>query len=301
MTVPSISGVRLSGARNRAELPLLLLGPPLGASATDTWLPCVEHLADAFDLLGWDLPGQGHNRAVSDEPFTTTELALGVLGVVDDVLAQRDEVGGSFSYAGVGLGAEVGLRLALDAPTRIRDVTLLGLDDLGFADALGGLSLPVLAVTSGPPTALAQWLLAEVPGARLEALAGVAEPAPVTAPERVAALVRHLALGEPLTPAGADDVVRRSLEQLASARAAGVTVDHPGLDARARLVVTLTALVATGRLDELPAALEPAARVGLGPDEVREVLLQAALDAAGGDLIVARRVAGSALGSAGLG
>ncbi len=35
MTVPSITAVRLTGAAHRAELPLLVLGPSLGTSATD--------------------------------------------------------------------------------------------------------------------------------------------------------------------------------------------------------------------------------------------------------------------------
>ena len=81
--IPSITAVRLTGARHRTELPLLVLGPSLGTSATTLWSQCAAGLADAFDLLAWDLPGHGHNRAVPDEPFTMAELAEGVLRVVD--------------------------------------------------------------------------------------------------------------------------------------------------------------------------------------------------------------------------
>ena len=34
MSVPSITAVRLTGAAHRAELPLLVLGPSLGTSAS---------------------------------------------------------------------------------------------------------------------------------------------------------------------------------------------------------------------------------------------------------------------------
>ena len=36
-------------------------------------------LTDAFDVVAWDLPGHGHNRAGARGPFTVAELAAGVL------------------------------------------------------------------------------------------------------------------------------------------------------------------------------------------------------------------------------
>jgi 3-oxoadipate enol-lactonase/4-carboxymuconolactone decarboxylase len=122
---PSISAVRMSGARHRAELPLLVLGPSLGTSAATLWSGCAAHLADCFDVLAWDLPGHGHNRRVPEDPFTVAELAAGVLAVVDDVLAERGEPGASFSYAGNSVGGAVGLQLLLDEPSRVRDAVLL--------------------------------------------------------------------------------------------------------------------------------------------------------------------------------
>jgi 3-oxoadipate enol-lactonase/4-carboxymuconolactone decarboxylase len=115
----------MSGARHRAELPLLVLGPSLGTSATALWSAAARDLTDAFDVVAWDLPGHGHNRMVGEEPFTMGELAAGVLAVVDDILTERGEVGGSFSYAGVSVGGAVGLQLLLYAPARIRDAVLL--------------------------------------------------------------------------------------------------------------------------------------------------------------------------------
>lgn len=325
MPVPSISALRLSGARNRAELPLLLLGPSSGpslvSSVTDDWWPCVEHLADAFDLLAWDLPGRGHNRSVPEEPFTMAELAAGVLVVVDDVLAQRDEVDGSFSYAGVGVGGEVGLQLALDAPTRVRDVVLLGLGaDRTVApgsgppghrpasearagsdvlDRLGEVRVPVLVVAGAEdPLAPLRQVVGSIDQGRLEVLDGLTDPAPGDAPERVAALVRHLALGEPLpglADSGGAGELSRSLEALAVAHGGGTLWQHPGLDPRTRVLVALTAVVVSGGLEEVASHVGVARSLGIDDGEIREVVLQAALLAAGGDVPAGRRIAGAVL------
>ena len=123
--IPSITAVRLTGARHRTELPLLVLGPSLGTSATTLWTAAAAGLTHVFDVLAWDLPGHGHNRSVPDEQFTVAELAAGVLHVVDDVLAERGEVGGGFAYAGDSVGGAVGLQLMLDAPGRVTSAVLL--------------------------------------------------------------------------------------------------------------------------------------------------------------------------------
>jgi 4-carboxymuconolactone decarboxylase len=52
---------------------------------------------------------------------------------------------------------------------------------------------------------------------------------------------------------------------------------RPGLDRRTRSCVTLTALVALGRLDELEAHVLGALRNGLSQDEIKEVLLHCAV------------------------
>lgn len=122
---PVVTAVRMSGARHRAELPLLVLGPSLGTSAATLWTACAAGLGDVFDVLAWDLPGHGHNRSVPDEPFTMAALAAGVLTVVDDVLEQRGELGGTFAYAGDSVGGAVGLQLLLDAPQRVTSAVLL--------------------------------------------------------------------------------------------------------------------------------------------------------------------------------
>jgi 3-oxoadipate enol-lactonase/4-carboxymuconolactone decarboxylase len=112
--IPVVTGVRLSGARHRAELPLLVLGPSLGTSAGALWTDCAHHFTDDFDVVAWDLPGHGHNRAVPDEPFTMAELAEGVLRLVADVQEQRGDDDAPFAYAGVSVGGCVGQQLLLD-------------------------------------------------------------------------------------------------------------------------------------------------------------------------------------------
>jgi 4-carboxymuconolactone decarboxylase len=52
---------------------------------------------------------------------------------------------------------------------------------------------------------------------------------------------------------------------------------RPGLDRRTRRCITLTALVAVGRMDELRLHIEAALADGIAPEEVKEVLLQCAV------------------------
>jgi 4-carboxymuconolactone decarboxylase len=52
---------------------------------------------------------------------------------------------------------------------------------------------------------------------------------------------------------------------------------RPGLDRRTRSCVTLTALIALGHFDELAMHVRAARRNGLTDDELKEVLLQAAI------------------------
>ena len=69
---------------------------------------------------------------------------------------------------------------------------------------------------------------------------------------------------------------------------------RPGLDRRTRSCITLTALVALGRDDELAMHVRAALRNGLTPAEIKEVLLQSAIycgvPAANSAFAIARRV-----------
>jgi 4-carboxymuconolactone decarboxylase len=69
---------------------------------------------------------------------------------------------------------------------------------------------------------------------------------------------------------------------------------RPGLDRRTRSCITLTALIAMNRPEELEMHLRAALRNGLTVDEIREVLLQSAVycgvPAANSAFAIARRV-----------
>ena len=69
---------------------------------------------------------------------------------------------------------------------------------------------------------------------------------------------------------------------------------RPGLDRRTRSCITLTALVALNRPEELEMHLRAALRNGVTPEEIREVLLHCAVycgvPAANGAFAIARRV-----------
>lgn len=124
--IPEITVTRLTRAGRRRNLPLLVLGPSLGTSAIALWGACAAHLADAFDVLAWDLPGHGdNNHRAPAEQFDMAELAAGVLRVVNEAASERGESDRTFFYAGDSVGGAVGLHLLLDAPDRVKSAVLL--------------------------------------------------------------------------------------------------------------------------------------------------------------------------------
>ncbi|MFI0502847.1 4-carboxymuconolactone decarboxylase [Streptomyces albogriseolus] len=90
------------------------------------------------------------------------------------------------------------------------------------------------------------------------------------------------------------DAFAEDFQKLVTRYAWGEVWNRPGLDRRTRSCVTLTALVAGGHLDELAVHTRAALRNGLTPDEIKEVLLQAAVycgvPAASGAFRVAQQV-----------
>ena len=70
-----------------------------------------------------------------------------------------------------------------------------------------------------------------------------------------------------------------------------------GLDRRTRSCITLTALVALGREEELAMHVRAALRIGLTPDEIKEVLLQTAVYCGVPAAVVAFRAAKEVLES----
>jgi len=69
----------------------------------------------------------------------------------------------------------------------------------------------------------------------------------------------------------------RDFQELITRYAWGEIWTRPGLDRRTRSCITLTALVATGRHEELALHVRAARRNGLTEDEIKEVLLQCAI------------------------
>ncbi|MFF9352030.1 4-carboxymuconolactone decarboxylase [Streptomyces sp. NPDC014734] len=76
---------------------------------------------------------------------------------------------------------------------------------------------------------------------------------------------------------GAADDFTGDFQELATRYAWGEVWSRDGLDRRTRSCVTLTALVAGGHLESLAAHVRAALRNGLGPAEIKEVLMQTAV------------------------
>ena len=97
-----------------------------------------------------------------------------------------------------------------------------------------------------------------------------------------------------------DDAIARTtgftedFQDLITRYAWGEIWSRDGLDRRTRSCITLTALVALGREEELAMHVRAALRIGLTPDEIKEVLLHSAIycgvPAANGAFAVAQRV-----------
>ena len=69
----------------------------------------------------------------------------------------------------------------------------------------------------------------------------------------------------------------RDFQDLITRYAWGEIWTRPGLDRRTRSCMTLMALIALGRFDELEMHVRAALRNGLTPDEIKEVLLHSAV------------------------
>ena len=130
-------------------------------------------------------------------------------------------------------------------------------------------------------------------------LEGVAHQAPVEAPQRTADLIAAHSAGqltqgqvyaaglqvrrEVLGPAHVDrataaiDGATRDFQELITRDAWGRIWTRPGLDRRARSMVTITPLAVNGHWDELALHLRAALGNGLTRAEISEVLLQAAI------------------------
>lgn len=148
MTRPTLTATVLS---ERLGAPTLVLGPSLGTSVLALWSPAIPALAEHFTLIGWDLPGHGAS-APSAEPFTMSELADAVAGVVRDQRALGAIAWGApVYYAGVSIAGAVGLHLGLQAPDLFAGLAIVcSAARLGEPDAWH--ERAALVASAGTPT-----------------------------------------------------------------------------------------------------------------------------------------------------
>ncbi|WP_403020193.1 alpha/beta fold hydrolase [Salinibacterium sp. GXW1014] len=113
MTQPVLAGIAVEGSRG----PALVLGQSLGTSSI-LWGRAIPLLKQHFTILTVDLPGHGQSPAARDA-FTVAELA--------DAVAETARQAGidQFHYAGVSLGGQVALELALRHPERLLGASII--------------------------------------------------------------------------------------------------------------------------------------------------------------------------------
>jgi 4-carboxymuconolactone decarboxylase len=92
-------------------------------------------------------------------------------------------------------------------------------------------------------------------------------------------VVRRAVLGDPHVDraAAATTELTADFQDLITRYAWGEVWSRPGLDRRTRSCITLAMLAALGHEEELAMHVRAALRIGLGPDEIKEVLLQVAV------------------------
>ena len=193
---------------------------------------------------------------------------------------------------------------------------------------LGAITAPVVAVAGAYDVAAPVAGMAEVAhgvaAGRLVVLDRVAHQAPVEAPTETAGAIREVAGGStsslprPVTiaervdagmtvrrevlgdehvdraTASATDLTREFQEFITDYAWGGIWT-RPGLDRRARSMITLTALIARAHHDELAMHLRAARTNGLTDDEIKELILQTAIYCGVPDANTAFRIAQSTL------
>jgi len=186
--------------------------------------------------------------------------------------------------------------------------------DMDLRDRLGEIRAPTLVIAGADDPAIpldhAELIRDSVPDARLLVVPRAAHLANVEQPGMVAqAIVDHLVPARDRGMRVRREVLGDDHVDAAVARTTGFTAEfqdlitryawgeiwtRPGLDRRTRSAITLTALMAQGRLEELEIHVRAALRGGLSADEIKEVLLHSAIycgvPAANSAFAVAQRV-----------
>ncbi|MGV9314679.1 bifunctional 3-oxoadipate enol-lactonase/4-carboxymuconolactone decarboxylase PcaDC [Streptomyces sp. NPDC003691] len=139
------------------------------------------------------------------------------------------------------------------------------------------------AIPVQPPAAVPAAPAAPPADAAADAVpAGTAAPEPGGRPDPYESgmKTRREVLGDAhvdAATAGDDEDFTADFQELVTRYAWGEVWNREGLDRRTRSVVTMTALVAGGHLDQLAVHVRAALRNGLTPGEIREILIQTAV------------------------
>jgi 3-oxoadipate enol-lactonase / 4-carboxymuconolactone decarboxylase len=198
-------------------------------------------------------------------------------------------------------------RMLLDTPAEGYAGCCEAVRDADLSGRLGDIRAPTLVIAGADdpaaPPEQAELICDAIPHARLVVLEQAAHLANVEQPEALTqALLDHLdpggrnrPVGDPVHDRGmrvrrevlgdehVDAAIARTTEftadfqDLITRYAWGEIWTRPGLDRRTRSCITLTALVALGKLEELEMHVRAALRNGLTVDEIKEVLLQSAI------------------------
>jgi 3-oxoadipate enol-lactonase / 4-carboxymuconolactone decarboxylase len=247
----------------------------------------------------------------------------GVAEIADDVLERWFTPAFRASQHDV---VEWARRMLLDTPAEGYAGCCEAVRDADLSGRLGDIRAPTLVIAGADdpaaPPEQAELICDSIPHARLVVIEQAAHLANVEQPKAVtSALLAHLDPGGPVSDPVRDDSVRdcgmRVRREVlgdehvdaAIARTSEFTADfqdlitryawgeiwtRPGLDRRTRSCITLTALVALGKLEELEMHVRAALRNGLTVDEIKEVLLQSAIycgvPAANSAFAIAQRV-----------
>ncbi|WUJ13747.1 4-carboxymuconolactone decarboxylase [Streptomyces sp. NBC_00390] len=159
----------------------------------------------------------------------------------------------------------------VEQPAAVTDL-LLHHFATAWHDTLAAIPVPAMPPTSAPVAPVA-----EIAPAVPDRTAG--DPSLRPDPYDTGMKIRREVLGDAYVDratAAADDFTG-DFQELLTRYAWGEVWAREGLDRRARSIVTLTALVAGGHLDELAFHTRAALRNGLTPTEIREVLIHTAV------------------------
>lgn len=152
MTMPEARWLDVDGIRtryfDRGSGPVLLLvyggnfGSPDSASSAATWEPVIDGLSDRFRVVVPDKLGQGHTDNPAGDDYTMDAVARHLTRFTD-MLDLRD-----VHLVGHSRGGFLVTQMALDAPARVRSVTIVNSSTLAPGV---GLNEVVLAGTPHPP------------------------------------------------------------------------------------------------------------------------------------------------------